>query len=46
MLGMFEMLIWLYDGGKGKLTVPMLANAVIKGWITETQKKEIMVTKN
>lgn len=43
---MFEMLMWLYEGGKGKLTVAMLANAVIKGYITESQKKEIMATKN
>jgi hypothetical protein len=46
MFGMFETLTRLYASGKGPLTVPMLANAVIKGWITETQKKEIMVTKN
>jgi len=45
MLGMFEMLMWLYDGGKGKLTIPMLANAVIKGWITDSQKQEILATK-
>ena len=43
---MFEMLMWLYDGGKGKLTVPMLANAVIKGWITDAEKQEILATKN
>lgn len=42
---MFEMLMWLYEGGKGKLTVSMLANAVIKGWITDDQKKEILATK-
>ena len=42
---MFEMLMWLYEGGKGKLTVTMLANAVIKGWITDNQKKEIIETK-
>jgi hypothetical protein len=43
---MFEMLMWLYDDGKGKLTAPMLANAVIKGWIIDNQKKKIMATKN
>lgn len=43
---MFETLMRLYDGGKGPLTIPMLANAVIKGWITESQKQEIMATKN
>ncbi|WP_394523654.1 XkdX family protein [Lacrimispora sp. JR3] len=43
---MFDTLMWLYDGGKGPLTVPMLANAVIKKWISEDQKKEIMATKN
>lgn len=42
---MFDTLMWLYDGGKGKLTVPMLANAVIKGWITDKQKKEILASK-
>jgi hypothetical protein len=42
---MFEMLMWLYDSGKGKLMVTMLANAVIKGWITDDQKKEILATK-
>jgi len=42
---MFEMLMWLYDGGKGKLTAEMLANAVIKGWITEVQKREILTSK-
>lgn len=45
MFGMFEMLMWLYDGGKGKLSVPMLANAVIKEYITEDQKQEILATK-
>lgn len=42
---MFETLMRLYDCGKGPLTVVMLANAVIKGWISETQKKEILATK-
>lgn len=43
---MFEMLMWLYNNGKGKLTVTMLANAVIKGWITDAEKQEILATKN
>lgn len=43
---MFEKLMWLYDGGKGKLTVEMLANAVIKSWITDKQKQEILTSKN
>jgi len=30
---MFKMLFWLYDGGKGKLTTGLLANAVNIGWI-------------
>lgn len=42
---MFEMLMWLYDGGMGKLTVAMLANAVIKGWITDAEKQLILATK-
>lgn len=42
---MFEMLMWLYDSGKGPLTVPMLANAVIKGWITDAEKQDILATK-
>lgn len=42
---MFETLTRLYDGGKGPLTVPMLANAVTKGWISEAQKQEILATK-
>lgn len=29
----------------GKLPVEMLANAVIKGWITEDQKKVILSSK-
>ncbi len=39
---MFETLMRLYDGGNGPLTVVMLANAVIKNWITEAQKEEIL----
>ena len=42
---MFETLMRLYDGGKWPLTTAMLANAVIKGWITEAQKQEILATK-
>lgn len=42
---MLDTLMRLFDCGKGKLTVPMLANAVIKGWITDNQKKEILATK-
>lgn len=42
---MFETLMRLYAAGKGPLTVPMLANAVIKKWINEDQKKEILATK-
>lgn len=41
---MFETLMRLYDGGIGPLTVVMLANAVIKDWITEVQKQEIIGT--
>ncbi|WP_312432804.1 XkdX family protein [Lacrimispora sp.] len=41
---MFETLMRLYNGGKGKLTVAMLANAVIKGWISEAGKQVIMGT--
>lgn len=41
---MLEMLMWLYEGGKGKLTVPMLVNAVIKGWITDVEKIDILAT--
>lgn len=37
---MFETLKRLYDAGK--LSVIGLSNAVIKGWITEAQKQEIM----
>jgi len=43
---MFETLMRLYDCGNGPLTVVMLANAVIKSWITEAQKKEILASKN
>lgn len=42
---MIDTLMRLYDGGKGPLTVSGLANAVIKGWITEVQKQEILATK-
>ena len=40
---MFERLKRLYV--TGKLTAAGLANAVIKGWITEAQKQEILVAK-
>lgn len=43
---MYETLMRLYAAGKGPLTVTMLVNAVIKGWITETEKQEILATKN
>ncbi|GLC79254.1 XkdX family protein [Lacrimispora brassicae] len=42
---MYETLMRLYDGGKGTLTIAMLANAVIKGWITEVEKQEILASK-
>lgn len=42
---MFETLMRLYNGGKGPLTVTMLANAVIKSWITDAEKQEILTTK-
>lgn len=42
---MFETLMRLYDGGKGKLTEAGLDKAVLKGWITEDQKNEIIATK-
>ena len=42
---MFETLLRLYAAGKGPLTVPMLANAVIKGWITDAEKQDILATK-
>lgn len=41
---MFETLMRLYDGGNGPLTVVMLANAVVKNWITEEQKQEIIAS--
>ncbi len=40
---MYERLKRLYVSGK--LTAVGLANAVIKGWITETQKQEILSEK-
>lgn len=40
---MYERLKRLYVSGK--LTAVGLANAVIKGWITEAQKQEIMEEK-
>lgn len=42
---MFETLLRLYAAGKGPLTAPMLANAVIKGWITDAEKQNIIATK-
>lgn len=42
---MFDTLMRLYDGSKGPLTVAMLANAVIKGWIVEAQRQEILASK-
>ncbi len=42
---MFETLMRLYNGGNGPLTVTMLSNAVIKGWISEAQKQEIIASK-
>jgi len=38
---MFETLVRLYDCGNGPLTVVMLANAVIKSWITEKEYLDI-----
>ncbi|WP_277405508.1 XkdX family protein [Lacrimispora xylanisolvens] len=43
---MFETLMRLYNGGKGPLTAAMLANAVIKNWINDAEKQEILATKN
>lgn len=43
---MFETLMRLFNCGKGPLTDAMLANAVIKNWITESDKQEILKTKN
>ena len=40
---MYERLKRLYV--TGKLTAIGLANAVIKGWITEAQKQEILAAK-
>lgn len=37
---MFETLMRLY--ATGKLSAAGLANAVIKGWITEAQKQDIL----
>ena len=42
---MCETLMRLYAAGKGPLTVTMLANAVIKGWITDAEKQDILATK-
>nr|DAL97499.1 MAG TPA: hypothetical protein [Caudoviricetes sp.] len=42
---MFETLMRLYAAGQGPLTVTMLANAVIKGWITDAEKQDILATK-
>ncbi|WP_156945307.1 XkdX family protein [Lacrimispora indolis] len=42
---MFDTLMRLFDSGKGPLTTAMLANAVIKKWITEEQKQEILASK-
>ncbi|MTK08465.1 MAG: XkdX family protein [Hungatella sp.] len=42
---MFETLMRLYAAGKGPLTVTMLANAVIKEWITDIEKQLILATK-
>ena len=41
---MFETLMRLFDCGKGPLTVTKLENAVVKNWITEAQKQEIIGT--
>lgn len=43
---MFETLMRLYNCGKGPLTATMLANAVMKNWITDSEKQEILATKN
>lgn len=37
---MFEMLLWLFK--VGKLTETLLNNAVVKKWITETEKDNIL----
>lgn len=39
---MFETLKRLYDNGNGALDENGLNNAVLKGWITEEQKQEIV----
>lgn len=39
---MYEMLLWLYNGGDGKLTNIGLTNAVNKGYITEDEKNRIL----
>lgn len=44
-VNMFEMLLWLYDGGRGKLTKSLLINAIIKGWTTNEQKEENLENK-
>ncbi|WP_312431959.1 XkdX family protein [Lacrimispora sp.] len=41
---MFDTLLRLFDGGNGPLTVAMLANAVVKNWITKEQKQEILAS--
>ena len=41
---MFERLINLYVSS-GKLSAAGLSNAVIKGWITEEQRQEIIAAK-
>lgn len=43
---MFETLMRLFDCGKGPLTETKLENAVVKNWITEAQKQEILASKN
>ena len=43
---MYETLMRLYNCGRGPLTTAMLANAVIKNWITESEKHVILATKN
>lgn len=42
---MYETLMRLYAAGKGPLTATMLANAVIKNWINDVEKQEILATK-
>jgi len=43
---MYKMLLWLYNGGNGKLTEIGLSNAVNKGYITEDEKKKILESAN